>query len=463
MIRNIARTLLFSASIGGLSGCANLEIETTARPALQQEVAGIEAPDRWTFGKEIDLQVANDWTTIVQDARLSKLIEKALERNPTLRASAESVARARAVLAQSQAAFLPTINGQFNASGTGALEGDDFNDSYSSAVTANWEADLWGAIRSGVLNQRYDLQSTEAVYKSTREALIANVARAYITLVEAQKQLDLAEETLAAQIETLRVVQTRYDLGAASRREVVLAESDVASARDNVAVTSATRISSAIALQILIGDYPDGSIEIEEEFPLVQKDIGIGTQIDLLSRRPDILAAEYDVLSAFAATRVLEARRWPTLSLSTGISTGASTPSNLFDPTSIAYSIGLSLANSLFDGGLSRNQIEAATATQHQALAIYGQTVLAGFQDVEITLQNLQALDQRLIFTEQRVIAARETLELAEIQYRAGDIELLDVLTFRQRSFQADSTLLNIQQQLLDTRIALYLALGGAA
>lgn len=463
MIRKSLSAPFSAILIAGLSACNSLPPKTVATPALENEVASIEVPDRWVFGAGFDQEIADNWAGILQDDQLLQLIEEAFEHNPSLRASAETVARARAVLAQSKAGLLPAISGSIGASGGGGFEGDDFDDSYSGSLSASWEADLWGAIRSGILSDEYDLKSTAAVYKNARESLVATVARSYISLVEAQKQLQLSSETLAAQLETLRVVQARYDLGAASRVEVVLAESDVASAQDNVVAVTATRTSNAIALQILLGRYPDAQIEISDAFPAIQENIGIGTQIELILRRPDILAAEYDVLSAFSATRALEERRWPALNLTTGISTAASNPSSILDPVSLSYSIGASLANSLFDGGLTRARLDAANAAERQALALYGDAVLSGYQEVEVILQNLTALSQRLGYTETRATAARETLELAEIQYRAGDIDLLDVLTFRQRSFQADSTLLSIQQQLLDTRIALYLALGGSA
>lgn len=463
MIKRHVPAMLAGSLIAGLSACSSLPTEETAAPALQNEIAAIDAPDRWAFGAGFDQQIADDWADLIEDDQLQQLIEEALERNPSLRASAENLNRARAVVAQSKAGLLPTITGSLGASGGGDVDGDNFDDRYSSSLSASWEADLWGAIRSGILSDQYDLQSTAAIYKSTRQSLIANVARAYISLVEAKKQLQLSTETLAAQTETLRVVQTRYDLGAASRVEVVLAESDVAGAQDNVVAATALRTSNAISLQTLLNRYPDGNIEVSDAFPSIPENMGIGAQIELLSRRPDILAAEYDVLSAFSATRVLEARRWPELSLSAGVTAGASNPASLFDPASLSYSIGASLANSLFDGGLTKARLDAANATQRQALALYGQTVLSGYQEVEVFLQNLKALRQRQTYTETRAKAARETLDLAEIQYRAGDIDLLDVLTFRQRSFQADSALLRIQQQLLETRIALYLALGGSA
>lgn len=280
--------------------------------------------------------------------------------------------------------------------------------------------------------------------------------------IESEFLIALSEKTLAAQEETLRIVKVRYDLGAASRRELVLAESDVASAQDGLIVIRSTRTDTAMALQILLGLYPNGEINTSQDFPTMTRNISAGTPADILRRRPDIIASEMDVLSAFQSTRLARTGNWPGLTLSGGINTGSSNLGDILDPVSIAYSLGARLAGTLFDGGLNTARIDAATATQRQTLANYGQSVLEAYFDVESALEDIRTLESRAPYVAESANAARETLALAEIQYKEGAIDLLDVLTFRQRSFQADQTEIVLQRQTLEARIALYLALGGA-
>jgi len=182
-----------------------------------------------------------------------------------------------------------------------------------------------------------------------------------------------------------------------------------------------------------------------------------------LRRRPDIVAAEFNALSAFQATRATRANGWPRLSISGGIDTATLNIGNLLDPASIAYSIGAGLADVLFDGGLTEGRINAANASQRLALASYGQTVLDAYFDVEESLNDLRTITERHPYIEKSAESARETLVLAEIQYKEGAIDLFDVLTFRQRSVQADISEIGLERQMIDARIALYLALGGTA
>ncbi len=460
MIKVITSTAVIALTLN-LGACATLDKGPSASAALSAESAALKAPASWVFGAQRDGEIAEDWSAVLSDPLLESYINTALENNPSLRASAESVARSEALLIQARSRLLPSLSANFAARGGGALEGQGFSDSYSGGIGASWEADLWGGIRSGVLASNYDLFSTRASFESARQALIAAVARSFILNVESDLQIALSKKTLAAQEETLRIVRVRYDLGAASRRELVLAESDVAGARDNLVVAKSAKTESILALQILLGQYPSGTLDISPSFPKFSEILSAGTPEELLRRRPDVVRAEFDVLSAFQSTRAVKTDKWPSLSLSGGLDTSSANLGDLLDPASIAYSLGARLAGTLFDNGLSQARIDAATASQRQALANYGQAVLDAYFDVESSLNTINTLSERSAYVQQGADAARETLALAEIQYKEGAIDLLDVLTFRQRSFQADRTQITLQRQNIEARIALYLALGG--
>lgn len=438
-------------------------IMDAASPAIQGEVGRLSAPEHWAFAKDEDAAVIASWGALIPDARLTALIDDAMEGSPSLRASAENVTRAEAFLRQARASRIPSLGANVGASGGAPLEDGDFSDSYSAGLSASWEADLWGDIRADILASEFDARNAREVYRSARNALSANVARGYITAIEARRLTELSEATLSAQEETLRIVRTRYDLGAASRRELVLSESDVASARDNLEVARSNETTSIMALQVLLGRYPNGVMDIPDTLPEYAAAVSAVDPAKLLQQRPDVLSAEYTVLSVFAARRAAETGNWPSLSLSAGVSGGAADIGDLLDPANLAYSLGARLAATLFDGGLNQARIDAANASQRQALANYGGTVLGAYSDVESALQAITTLNTRAAYIQASADAARETLRLAEIQYKEGAIDLLDVLTFRQRSFSADRSLISLERQQIEARIALFLALGGAS
>jgi NodT family efflux transporter outer membrane factor (OMF) lipoprotein len=444
------------------SACHSTQTPAEPGSLISQEGSALNAPEAWVFGPEVDGEVADTWAGIIRDEALLALMEEALAANPGLRASAGSVRRAEAFLRQSRSALLPSVAASAGASGSSDLEDFDLTERYTASLDASWEADLWGAIRSDILASQYDLESARAVYRASRESLAAGVARAYAVAIDARHQVDLTRATLAAQEDTLRIVDVRYELGAADRREQVLAESDVANARDSLELALASQRSATRALEVLLGRYPDGTMTVPDALPVVVDVVLAGQPADLLRRRPDVLSAEAGVRAAFASTNVTRASRWPGLSLSGGVSSATSDLADVLDPAALALSLGLRLADTLFDGGLTDARIAAADAGGQIALANYGATVLDAYADVEGRLDDVETLRNRSAFVETAAKNARETLQLAEIQYKEGAIDLLDVLTFRQRSFQADRTLLSLRRSQVESRITLYLALGGA-
>ena len=437
-----------------LSGCATFDLGSSPEDALQSELASLSAPASWVLGDGADGQLAQSWTEIVSDPFLDVYIETALRNSPSLRASAESVSRSEAIFRQADSARLPVLGVNAASGAGGALEGRGLSDSYSAGLNASWEADIWGGIDAGILGSKYDLEATRAVYENARQALIAAVARAYIATIESDLLIALSEQTLSAQEETFRIVNVRYELGAASRRELVLAESDVASARDNLVIANASKRTNSLSLEALLGEYPNADIAVSANFPDLSPLFETGTPTEMLRRRPDVVASEFDVLSAFQAVRGTRADAWPSVTLSGGVDTASGNVIDLLDPASIVYSLGARLADVLFDGGLTEARIDAASASQRQALANYGQTALDAYFDVETALNDIRTLSERAPHITKSAEAARETLRLSEIQYKEGAVDLLDVLTFRQRSFQADSAEITLQRQIINARIA---------
>ncbi len=460
---NISTKALISASIIVLSGCATGANITLSTEQLQNEMSLLNAPKNWAFGSQLDTQIAENWSAIIDDQELNELISEALRNNPSLKVSAENVIRSQILLNQSGAARLPTLSSTLSTSGRSVLDYIDIGESYSASLNASWEIDLWGQIRSNVMSAEYDLEGAKSVYNSAKQSLTADVIRAYTNLVEAKSRRDLSSATLDALVETLRIVDVRFEFGNANHREQVLAQSDVASAQDNLAVAEANVRSAVRSLEVLLGRYPDATLTISDKFPTVATTIAAGQPADLLRRRPDVLSAEYNVRAAFADQAATIASKWPSLRLSSDLASSVDNIGDLLDPADLALSLGARLADTLFDGGLTKARIEAAESVSRQSIRSYGQIVLDAYADVEYALDTIKLLDERYEYVLKAAEASRETLRLAEIQYKAGDFELLDVLTFRQRSFQSDQALLSVKRQLIDARIALYLALGGGA
>ncbi|MEL6663699.1 MAG: TolC family protein [Pseudomonadota bacterium] len=458
-----------------LPGCAALE--RTRGDSAEEAPAAADSlsfhiPQEWQASAVAsDGAIAGGWANSF-GPDVEALISEALANNLDLRASTESVAQAEALLAQSRSALFPFITAGVSASEAEPLEeastpgGFNFAnpgaiDSYNASLSLSWEADLRGVNRAGVRASEARLQSSQAILEASRQNIAAVTAVSYFELVAARRQLDLAQRTEEANAESTRLVERLFEAGAVSRRDQALSRADLSSAREAVVTAENSVRQAQRALEVLLGRYPEAEIDSADALPDAPGLLAPGTPLELLRRRPDVVAAEFNLISGQAGADQARARLWPQLTFSSSLSSGATDIGDVFDPASAAVSVGLQLAQTLFDGGLRGAQIDAADASVREALAQYGAAVLAAYADVENTSDLLANLQEREVFLEAALADSIEALELTELRYRAGDTDLLDVLSLRQRRFGAERVLIANQAAQLQTQARLYQALGG--
>lgn len=470
--------VLIALAASLLAGCAQFHDRASPQARAMEGEFGFAVPQDWQAGlPENDLPIAQAWAGAF-GPQLEVLISEALSNNLDLRASQAQLDRAEALLDQSRAALFPFISASFSAREAEALEsasssspgaGFDpavlFNqagiDQYSAGISVNWEADLAGVNRLRVEGAEAQVEAARAILKASRQNIAAVTAQAWFDTIAAERQLELARRTVAAREENLSLVEQLFEYGAIARRDVVLAEGNLITAQDNLLGAEAGLRQSRRALEVLLGRYPAGLVEVPDALPDPELTINGATPAEILRRRPDIIAAEYRVLAAFADGDRARASRWPTLSLSGGLQSSGISIDAIGDPVSTALTLGLQLADTLFDGGLSEAQIDAADASGREALASYGASVLEAFSQVETARDRITTLDARRDILQRGLQAQEEALELTQARYEAGGTDLLDVLTLRQQLFAAESALIANDAQRLQARIALYQALGG--
>ncbi len=450
--------LILLAPVVLLSACAYQAPKDVINAQMS---AQMPAPQNWSEEALADA-VSGHWLDDFNDPLLSRLVGEALGANRDIAIAADNVARAAALLGQSRAALLPVLNVNASASQADTLQSaNPARSTLGAGLGASWEADIWGKLSAGKVAAAADLVAADETLAAARLSLAVQTARAYFLAIEAGLQADLSAATLKDQESTLEIVKARKRLGFAARQDLVLALSDVATARDNLAAAHNAHRSAVRALQVLLWRYPDTKISLGAVLPQNPQPIPAGTPTDLLQRRPDVRAAQANVRSAFALSAQAKADRWPSLDLSASLDAAGPNTKTLFDAQNIALNLGARLAAPLFDGGLRKARIAGALASQRQALSRYGQSVLNAYRDVENGLDRWRTLQERGGYLSEAEAAANETLRLAQLRYAAGQVDLLDVLTLRQRAFAASRARLANQRARLDTRLDLYLALGG--
>lgn len=450
---------LVAASFILLPGCSVNRPPEQAAAAAAAEVP--EPPDAWT-GEEEAGEVQVGWIDSFDDSTLGELVREAQEHNKNLQAAAANVERAQALARQAGAALKPSVGLSAGGTRSGVTGSSNQTDQLTLGVDISWEADLWGRVRAGRRGAVASAAAAAADFRFAQYSLAAGVARGYFLAIEAGQQVKVAQETVEALEETLRIVNLRFENGMVGQQEVSLTKSDLATARDRLVTVRGSQRDAQRALELLLGRYPAAELEVRESLPALPPSPSAGLPSEILERRPDLVAAERRVAAAFDVVDQARAARLPAVQLTGSLGGASSGLSSLLDPANLAWRAGASLLAPLFDGGARREQVEIATADQKQALALFGDAALKAFGEVE------QSLDQGVVLSRRRgelEIAAQEAKEayrIADLRYQEGESDLLDVLSVRQRVFAAGTNLVSVERQLLDQRVSLHLALGGS-
>lgn len=450
-------SLTVSALALTLASCASLQdLNNTVMPQSDAP----ETPKAWAMAQEDVGDVPVGWITTFNDPVLEVLVREAQANNRNLQAAAANVDRARALARQAGAALQPSVNLTATGAQGGNIESSS-NGVMNAGLELNWEADVWGRIRSGQQAAVASAQSVEADYIFTQYSIAAQVALAYFIAIEASIQEAIARSNEENLTETARIAQVQFDAGMASAQDLALVRSDLASSSDTLVSAQGAKREALRALEVLLGRYPSTEIEVRTDLPDVPPPPPAGLPSELLERRPDLIAAERNVAAAFGQVKVAKAAKLPTIALTTSIGGTSGQLTNLLDPANVAWTLVGNIAAPLFDGGQRQAEVEIRNAEQKQAVAAYAQTAIEAFQEVEDTLDSGVVLDQRQMFLDEAASEAREAYRIAQLRYQEGETDLIDVLNIQSRVFQAESDLANVQRQLVSQRVQLNLALGG--
>ncbi len=462
-MRNAYKITIFVSSILLLASCntttSQQKIDSAVKDATRSQVGG--TPQEWAE-QSVGGAVEVDWIDAFQDLTLVELVKEAQANNKDLQMAAANVERSRALAVQAGAGLKPAVNLTGGGSRSGGLEnGSPEQSSFSVGAQIDWELDLWGRVRSGAQAAAESAAAAEADYRYTQHSIAAATAKAYFANIEASLQLEIARENLKITEETLRIVTVKSDNGVASAQDLSLARADLAAARESLTSLEGSQRDAARSLEVLLGRYPSAELKVRKTLPPVPDLPPGGVPSGIMERRPDLVAAERRVASAFNALDQAKAARLPSVSLTSNIGGSSDSLSNLLDPANVAWRLGTSLLAPVFDGGLRQAQVDAASADQKQALAAYGQAVLVAFQEVETGLDQGVVLKKRIQDLAVVESESAEAYRLADLLYKEGESELLDLFSFQRRLISARANLASIQRTLLEQRVNLHLALGG--
>lgn len=409
-------------------------------------------------------QLTTAWWQSFGSPQLVRLIDEAQANSPDLRIAIERMRQSDIALQQAGISRLPSVNGSVGST-AGRTEAPGVastsRESSSVGLSVSYEVDLWGRIAAGVRAGEASFEASQYDWKTARLALLSSVANNYFLWLNTAERLRIARENLAIAERVLGIVEARQRNGVATALEVSQQRTTVLSQRTALAPLELQQRQTASALALLLGRVPQGYVPEAGTFGQLRVPaLSPGLPSSLLTRRPDLASAESQLDAADANVEVARKALLPSLSLSASGSLGTSALISLADPTR-SLSIGLSLAQSIFDGGRQRLQIRTTESQRVVLIENYGKAIRTALKEVD---DGLGAADrsQRQEALQREVIAqAQRSLQLAELRYREGSGDLLSVLDAQRTLFAAQDALASQSLARLSAALDLYRALGG--
>ena len=469
-----------------LSGCTvgpKYRKPTVQTPPAYKELTPEQMKDTegWKTAEPQDDVIHGKWWEVYRDPKLNDLEERVNISNQSIAAATASFFAASALVREARSQLFPTVttspsitrslqssslkgfssttSGAAIAASTAPSNSQFMN--YTLPFNASWEPDLWGRIRNTIKSNAYAAQASAADLEFTRLSVQSALAIDYFDLRVEDSLKQLFDATVKAYEESLNLTQALYETGIDSQESVSQAATILDSTRALDTGVGIARAQYEHAIALLVGQ-PASTFSIPQE-PLDASPpaIPLGLPSQLLERRPDVAASERLVAQANAQIGIAKAAYFPTVTLSGTIGFESSTLAQWFAWPSRYFSVGPSVAETIFDGGLRRATVQQYQAMYNQTVATYRLTVLTAFQQVEDNLAALRLLSQEIQQQDTAVKSAEQTLVLATDRYRLGIDPYLNVITAQTSLLSNQQTAVTLRMQQMTASVQLIEALGG--
>ncbi|MGF6481466.1 efflux transporter outer membrane subunit [Paraburkholderia sp. JPY419] len=420
--------------------------------------------------RSADGQAAADigWRNFFVDPRLQQLIEIALKNNRDLRVSVLNMQASAAQYRIVRAGLFPTLDAAASQSRSRTpkdltFTGVTISNTYSVGLNASWEIDFFGRVESLKDQALAKYLGTAQARKAAEIALVSQVANQYMTVLELDDLLKVTQNTLVTAQESYRITKLQFDNGTGSELDLRQSQTVVETASANLQSQMRLRAQADNALVLLIGEpLPT---DLSPGLPLSDQnlltDIPAGLPSDLLTRRPDIMEAEENLLAANANIGAARAAFFPRVTLTGSAGTLSPTLGGLFKPGSAAWSFAPSITLPIFEGGQNMANLDLANIEKNVQIATYEKAIQTAFREVADGLAARGTYDEQIAALERDVAAEQRRLDLSTLRYKNGVDSYLSVLTAQTALYVAQQQLVTARMERLQNLVTLYQALGG--
>lgn len=416
----------------------------------------------WKLAKPQDDVVRGRWWEIYADPVLNQLMDKVALSNQNIVVAQAQYEQAMALLKQAYANFFPALTANAGYTKNSINSSSTVSKPYSVNLQAAWEIDLWGAIRRNVEAGKASAASSLANVEVVKLSAYLALAQAYFQLRISDLQRTAAQQNVQSYTRALAIARARYQSGTNSQVDLITADNQLESAKITLSDLDIQRAQAEHAIAVLIGQDPSHfKIESLANWKTALPIFPVMVPTQLLERRPDIAAAERNVAAANAKIGVAQAAYFPSLNIDASGGYQSSVFRRLFDLPNRIWSVGSSVAATIFDAGAINAQVMQAKAAYDQTVASYRQTVLGAIQEVEDNLSALNTLNSELSSQEKIVRSSNQSMALVLNQYHAGVADYLNVITALTSSQSNENARLLLLGRYYSAHVGLIAALGG--
>lgn len=408
------------------------------------------------------------WRVMFTDPLLTKYIEEGLNNNIDIRVALQQIAAAEAYVKQGNAGYLPTLNlgaGVTHQILSGNSQfGSIFNGSitqYEATGSLSWEADIWGKIRSNDRAFQASYLQTVAAHQAVKTELIASIASMYYQLLALDEQLEITLETIETRESSLETTKALKTAGTLTEVGVKQTEAQLYRARAVVVDIQNNIRLIENALSILLGDTPHHIERTDLDRQQITTELQTGVPGQLIRNRPDVIAAEYNLINAFELTNVARSDFYPSIRLTATGGFQSLDLAELFNANSLFANLAGSLAQPLLNQRRIRTQYEVSQAQQQIALLDFKRSLLIASREVSDALYNYEAAVEKIALKSEEYNAYELATTYSEELLNNGLANYLEVLTARENALSSQLELVNERFNRLDAIVELYQALGG--
>ena len=427
---------------------------------IDEKIKDLPLPQNWHDSNQA-LSVEHNWLSQLDNPQVYQLVKKAFAANHQFAMQAYALEISEQQLLVSGSQLWPELDLAFRSGRNKDNQTDRYANSNSVNLNLRYEADIWGKLSDADRISNYNYLAQKSSFEQYKQQLVVNVLTTWFSVIEAEKLLTLYRSRVKNSKQNLAIIESGYRSGLTAALDVYLTRNDLNNELTRVSEQETVKTKLIRQLERLIGEYPKGELLVNANLPLLTHDIPVGLPSELISRKPELKASWYQLLSQDAGLAYAHKQRFPSIILSGSIGDANADVGDLLSGSSLAWSLLGSVSAPIFNAGRLKANEEKTRLALKQGEQLYLDTLYSAFSEVENAITTEKSLKQRYY----TMLAAQENAKIASTvsfeQYQSGLVSYTTVLEAQKRSFEAQTTLIKIKNQLIANRINLHFSLGG--